>query len=133
MTRLTDKKSIADFKKKHLDAARERWLKSQYEKARRLPKPQLESLMQAVKGKKKPESTEKELCEAVDKIHEFAEQIEEAGKMVAELRAPTYPVIQKIEKHSMGGPGDVLNLLAAGILLWLLSRKALDKLEKTKN
>ena len=128
MIKLTDKKAIADFKRKHMDAARERWLKSVYEKARKLPEPQLASLADAVKGKKKPDSQEKEICDAVQAIHDLAEQTTEIGKTIAEIGGPTKPVITNIQKP-IAGPGDVLNLLAAGLLLWVLRKKAIEKLE----
>jgi hypothetical protein len=130
MNKLTDNKAIADFKKKHLDASRERWLKSVYEKARRLPEPDLASLTEAVKGKKKPDSKEKEICDAVEKIHDLAEKVEDLGKTFAEIRTPTKPTITDIQRP-VAGPADVLNLLAAGLLLGALANKVIQKLEKS--
>jgi hypothetical protein len=130
MNKLNDKKAIADFKKKHLDASRERWLKAAQAKAKTLPEPKLTSLVDALKGKKKPDSEEETICKVVEQIHDLAEDLQDLGKTFAEIRAPTQPVIQQVEKP-VAGPADVLNLLAAGILLGLLAKKAIDKVEKS--
>src|SRR6476620_10384596 len=105
MNKLTDKKAIADFKKKHLDASRERWLKTVEVKAKRLPPLKLASLAEALKGKKKPDSEEQEMCDAVDDIYKLSENLEKIGKTFAEIRAPIKPVIDKIE-HPVAGPAD---------------------------
>ncbi len=132
MKPLTDKKAIADFKKKHLGAARDRWIKIAQAKAKRFKEPDLDSLLKAVKGKKKPNAEEEVICDAVDKIHDLAEKVEELGKTFAELRTPTHPVISKIEKP-VAGPAGILNLLAAGLVLGLLTKRALKKIEGSKD
>lgn len=133
MKPLTDKKAIADFKKKHLEASRDRWIKIAQKRAKKFKEPDLESLLQAVKRKKKPHGKgEKEICEAIERIHDMAENVEELGKTIAELRAPTRPIITKIEKP-IGGLEGILNMLAAGVLLGLLTKRTLSKIEKEKD
>ena len=129
MNTLTDKKAIADFKKKHLDASRERWVKSVEAKAKRLQKPQLASLEEALKGKKKPDSQEQEILKAVKELQGLAEKVEKIEKTIAEIGAPVRPTIAQIARP-VAGPADVIKVLAAGLLLWQMARKAADKAEK---
>ncbi len=129
MSTLDNKKAIADFKKKHLDASRERWLKIVEAKAKRLPPPKLASLTDALQGKKKPDTEEQEMCKAVKDIYDLAENLEKMQQTFAEIQVPLKPVIQQIE-HPIASPADVLKLLAAGLLLRLMAKKKFDEAEK---
>jgi hypothetical protein len=130
MNQPTSKKDIADFEKKYQDYSRQAQLKRSLDSVRRFPKPKLALLVEAVKGKKKPDSEEEPICEVIKYLHDLVEDAEKVGDKHPEIHTSIEKYIDVVKKPIVV-PADLVNSLAGGLVLGLVAMKACKQFGKS--